>query len=105
MTGLFATLLAISLVCNLVLVWYLSKIVNNLKNGVKGVDDLQELLEEYTASLESMLTLDQYYGDDTATAAVKNTKMVVEACKFYKKSVLELDEGEAEIGTTTEQDR
>lgn len=103
MTVLFATLFVISLACNIVLIWYLTKVVDNLKNGVKGVDDLQELLEEYNASLNSMLTLDEYYGDDTISAAVQNTKMVIEACKFYKKSVLEIDDGEPDIGATTKQ--
>jgi hypothetical protein len=68
------------------------KLIKNLNNGVKGVDDLQELLQEYTVLLEGMLQLDQYYGDDTVNGAVKNTKLVIEACKFYKKSVLDIEE-------------
>jgi hypothetical protein len=96
MTVLFATLFVLSAAGNGLLVWYVRKLIKNLNNGVKGVDDLQELLEEYTGLLEGMLQLDQYYGDDTISGAVKNTKLVIEACKFYKKSVLDIDEANIE---------
>ena len=91
MTALFIVLFVLSFAGNITLIWYLNKLVANLKNGVKGIDDLQELLEEYNNSLEGMLQLDQYYGDDTMATAVKNTKMIIEACKFYKQSVLDID--------------
>lgn len=92
MNLLLGFLFLVSLSANIVLAWYISKLVKNLTRGIKGVDDLQELLEEYSSLLEGMLQLDQYYGDETINGAVKNTKMVVEACKFYKKSVLDISE-------------
>lgn len=92
MTIVFGVLLALSMVLNIVFIWYIRKIIKNLNRGVSGIDDLQQLLEEYTNLLESMLQLNEYYGDDTITAAVKNTKLVIEACKFYKKSVLETED-------------
>lgn len=92
MTIIFAMLFVLSLLVNITLVWYVQKIVGNLRNGVKNIDELQELLEEYSSSLEEMSKLDEYYGDTTISGAVKNTKMVVEACKFYKNSVLEIEE-------------
>jgi|LakMenE01Jun11ns_1017448.scaffolds.fasta_scaffold9891912_4 hypothetical protein len=92
MTVLFATLFILSLITNILLVWYIQKLVNNLKSGVKNIDELQELLEEYSSSLQEMSNLDEYYGDTTINGAVKNTKMVIEACKFYKNSVLEIEE-------------
>jgi hypothetical protein len=75
-----------------VLAWYIKKLVNNLKNGIKGVDELQDLLEQYSSSMEEIGKLDQYYGDDTINAAVKNTKIIIEACKYYKNSVLDTEE-------------
>jgi predicted PurR-regulated permease PerM len=92
MTVLFATLFVLSIIVNVVLAWYINKLVNNLKNGIKGVDELQELLEQYSSFMEEVGKLDQYYGDDTINAAVKNTKVIIEACKYYKNSVLDIEE-------------
>jgi hypothetical protein len=96
MTIIFAMLFALSAAGNVILVWYIRKLIKNLNAGVRGIDDLQQLLQEYTSLLEGMLQLNEYYGDDTVAGAVKNTKLVIEACKYYKKSVLETDE-EAEV--------
>jgi len=101
MTILFAALFTLSFILNIILIWYIRKLIKNLNKGVSSIDDLQELLQEYTALLESMLQLNEYYGDDTIVAAVKNTQLVIEACKFYKKSVLEI-ENEANILETAE---
>jgi hypothetical protein len=95
MTIFFATMFVLSVIVNILLVWYVRKLILNLKNGVKGIDDLQELLQEYCNSLVEISNLEQYYGDETITAAAKNTKMVIEACKFYKNSVLDTEQEEA----------
>lgn len=88
MSFLLGFFLLVSLTCNIILVWYSRKLVKNLSAGVEGLDDLQQLLDEYASLLSGMAELEQYYGDETVVGAVKNTKMVIEACKFYKKSVL-----------------
>lgn len=92
MTLIFATLFVLSAVGNAVLIWYVRKLIKNLNVGTKGIDELQGLLNEYSSLLEGMLQLDQYYGDETIAGAVKNTRLVIEACKFYKRSVIESDE-------------
>ena len=102
MIWIFVTLFTLSAAGNVVLVWYVRKLMKNFTNGVKGVEEFQGMLQEYVDSLESMLQLDQYYGDDAATTAVKNTKLVVEACKSFKKVILEED---GEDGIDTEQTR
>jgi len=92
MTILFAILLILSISLNIVFFWYIRKILQKLSFGVDNIDQLQGLLEEYCSLLESMLTLDQYYGDDTVVAAVKNTKLVIETCKVYKKTIIEQEQ-------------
>lgn len=85
-------ILSISLVANIIFFWYIRKLVQKLNYGVSNVDQLQELLDEYCKSLESMLEMEVYYGDDTMNAAVKNTKMVIELCKGYKKTIMTRDD-------------
>jgi hypothetical protein len=95
-------LLALSLTVNGLLVWYTRKLVNNLKIGVNGVEQFQQLLDEYCKSMESVYELEKYYGDETITAVINNTKMVIEASKFYKNAVLEIEE-EANIENSEQQ--
>lgn len=97
MTALLVFLLLVSLAANIILVWYTRKLVKNLDYGVRNVDEFQNMLNDYSQSLNEMSKLDQYYGDETITSAVKNTNLVIEACKFYKKSILELAD-EVDIG-------
>ena len=92
MIFILSFLLLLSIIFNLILIWYTRKLIKNLNIGIINIDQFQDLLNEYAGLLESMLTLDQYYGDDTITAAVKNTKMVIEASKFYKNSILEIED-------------
>ena len=80
--------LVLSLLVNCILFWYIRKIVQQLSFGVNYTQQLQGLLEEYSSSLEGMLEMEMYYGDETMIAAVKNTRMVIETCKMYEKSIL-----------------
>ncbi len=85
---LLSIILTLSLSINIVFFWYVKKIVKQLTFGVNYTQQLQELLEEYALNLESMLEMEMYYGDETMTSTVKNTRMVIEACKLYEKSIL-----------------
>lgn len=86
--------LLLSLVLNGVLIWYVRKLIKNLNAGIESIDDFQKLLEEYCSLMESVNSLEEYYGDDTIVAAIKNTKVVIEAAKSYKKNTLN---GEEEV--------
>lgn len=100
MSNLIAVIMSaaflLAMIAIAVLVWYIQRLVNNLKDGVKNVDELQSLLSEYSDSLESVLELEQFYGEQAIVAAVGNTKMVIEACKFYKNSILNSEDNTIE---------
>lgn len=96
MTFLLSLLLVLSLVGNVILVWYTRKLVQNLYYGVKNVDEMQKLLSEYATLLEPLLTMENYYGDPAITSAIANTKLVVDACKAYKNSIIESQDEESQ---------
>ena len=79
-----------------VLIWYINKLMKDITVNAQGLEDYQTFLTEYSQSLESVLQLDQFYGDDTITATIKNTKLVIEATKEFRDSVL-VDEEEKDI--------
>lgn len=85
-------LLLLSLAGNCILVWYCKKLVKNLWYGVNNVEELHKLLLEYATSLESLYELEQYYGDETIKVAIGNTKLIAEACRVYKDSIIQKQE-------------
>lgn len=88
MTVLLIILLFVSLAANAVLVWYTRKLIQNLYYGVSNIDEMQKMLNEYAELLEPVATMENYYGDPAITATVANTKLVVEACKVFKKTII-----------------
>jgi hypothetical protein len=92
MTFFLVFLLLISLTANAILVWYCRKLIKNLWFGINNVEGLQSLLNEYAESMQSLYELEQFYGDETIKTAISHTKMVVEACRIYKESIINKQE-------------
>jgi len=106
MTLILSLLLVISIAVNGVLVWYTRKLVNNLSYAVKNVDEMQQLFTEYGNLLEPLASLENYYGEPAIDSAVANTKLVIQACGVYKKTVLEgIDEETQETNQTNEENK
>lgn len=91
---LLSVLFALSIIGNGVLLWYCRKLVTKLWLSVQGVDQMQELLEEYNNSLAAIYQLEELYGEEAIKSTIANTKMVAEACKFFKTSVVGNDNDE-----------
>ena len=89
MTIVLSLLLIISLVINGIFFWYTRKIVFNLSKAVDGMDEMQKLFTEYASFLEPLANLENYYGEPAIDSARANTRLVIEGCKMYKKSILE----------------
>jgi hypothetical protein len=86
------TILFLSALINIVLIWYCRKLVKNLWYGISNVDELQKLLNEYSNSLQSVYELEEFYGDETIKIAIENTKLIVEACRVYKETIIQKQE-------------
>lgn len=100
---ILSLLLGISIAVNIVFFWYTRKVVENLSYGISNIEELQKLLNEYASLLEPLLTMENYYNDPAITSAIANTKMVVEACKVYKNSIIESQDEENKENETTEE--
>ncbi len=94
MIFLMSLMLGVSIAINIIFVWYTRKLVQNLYYGINNVDELQKLLNEYCILLEQLANIENYYGDPAITSAIANTKMVIEACKGYKNSIIESENEE-----------
>jgi len=86
---ILSLLLTLSIAGNVILVWYTRKLIQNMQYGIANIDEMQKLFEEYVSLLQPLATMDNYYGDPAITSAVNNTKLVIDACRVYKKTMIE----------------
>lgn len=89
MNFLLAFLLFLSMIGNGVLIWYTRKLIQNLYYAINNVDEMQKLLNEYADLLIPLANMENYYGDPALSSAIANTKLVIDACRIYKKTVIE----------------
>ena len=86
-----------------ILVWYSRKVTDQLKFAVTNVEQYQNLLDQYQKSLEAVYKLDEYYGDDTMKVLISHTKMVADACKAFRYSIIDTGEEEKDDTTATKE--
>ena len=58
-------LLSISVIINIVMVFYVKWVLNNYKEVVLGLENIGNLIAEYVIHLKSVYELEMFYGDAT----------------------------------------
>ena len=86
---ILSLLLGISIAVNSILIWYTRKLIKNLLYGVKNVDEMQKLFEEYITLIQPLATMENYFNDPALASAINNTNVIIEACKMYKYTMIE----------------
>ncbi len=96
MAYLWFILFLISLVLNGILAWYIRKLINQFKDAIGSVSELQSLMEEYLGHIKMISEMETYYGDVTIENLLKHTKDMVDNLKLAgdRFSLLETQEGE-----------
>ena len=96
MAYLWFILFLISLVLNSMLAWYIRKLINQFKDAISSVSELQSLMEEYLGHIKMISEMETYYGDVTIENLLKHTKDMVDNLKLAgdRFSLLETQEGE-----------
>ena len=96
MVYLWFILFLISLVLNGMLAWYIRKLINQFKDAIGSVSELQSLMEEYLGHIKMISEMETYYGDVTIENLLKHTKDMVDNLKLAgdRFSLIETQEGE-----------
>ena len=89
MTILLIFLLILSITVNVILFWYTRKLIQNMYFGANNIDEMQKMLNEYADLLSPLANMENYYGDPAITSAVANTRLVADACRVFKKTLIE----------------
>lgn len=89
--------LFISLIGNIILIWYIRTLIKNYLFNALIVDKFKEMLENYSNSLQSIYKLEEIYGDETIKKAINETKFVIDACEEFKGSFGQIDSEEGDF--------
>jgi len=96
MVYLWFILFLVSLILNGILAWYIRKLINQFKDAIGSVSEIQSLIDEYLGHIKAISEMETYYGDVTIENLLKHTKDMVDNLKLAgdRFSLLEIQEGE-----------
>lgn len=91
---LIFVLLTLSLLLNILLVWFLRGLTSRLMLISENMSDLVDYLAKYGSDLKSIYEMELYYGDETIKGLVKHTQMVLEILSDFEEIYALTDESE-----------
>ena len=80
-------LVIISLSANVLLLWYVRKLLQKYWFDVEVRERFTKMLEQYGEALRSLHSLEELYGEEIIKKAIAQTDFVIEACKEFKESI------------------
>ena len=96
MSWSLAALLIISVSLNVILVWYIKRLIQEFKFISNNVDDTTEALDNFVEHLEKLYELETYYGDETLKRLIVHSKETLEEIKGFETVISSIKEGEEE---------
>ena len=97
-----ALLILISLALNVLCVWYIRNILRDYFYVLENLEDLFDVIDVFSAHLESVHALETFYGDSTLQNLIKHSKDVVGEIDTYKRALLVDKETDDEKESDTE---
>ena len=83
MTNWLAIALILSIVGNLLALWYIRKLLAKVLFVSQNLTDLVDLLTTYRNHLQRLFQLEMYYGDETMQFLIKHTKSLLDVLEDY----------------------
>ena len=96
--------LTVSVLVNIFLIWYLVLVLKKLYFVSNNINDLVDMINNYSAHLESVYNLENYYGDQTLQVLLDHSKEISEELKAYEKIYGMIEETEEEIDEEIEEE-
>ena len=88
-------LAVVSLFANVILVWYVRKLISQLYFFLEEVSNLQDEMGSFDTHLKSIYELEMFYGDDTLEGLLEHSRNLLYQMVMFKNSFsLEQDEEE-----------
>ena len=102
MTYLFIILFLVSFVLNIVLVWYIRKLISQLYLFTDEVFKLEEHFDAFGKHLGGIYELEMFYGDDTLDGLIRHSKDLLSKVSQFRQS-FSLEEEEEDGARQTEE--
>lgn len=77
-------ILALSIILNGVLVWYVRELLAKLWIDTEVREKFTEMIGQYRESLEAIYRLEELYGEEVLKKAIYQTRFVEEACQEFE---------------------
>ena len=74
MAYLWFVLFILSIAGNVLLVWYIRKLMKQFSDAIRSLSEFQVVISEYQNHLETVSNMESYYGDTTIENLLKHTK-------------------------------
>lgn len=74
MVYLWFILFILSLVVNVVFIWYVRKLIKQFADAIDNVANFQDFIDEYQAHLDTLLSMERYENEPTLENLLKHTK-------------------------------
>ena len=95
------TLLIVSLILNVVMVWYIREMIKRLWSVVSSKEPFAEEIESYLKHLKNVYEMEMFYGDETLQGLIEHTRYMADLLREYRE--VESFIGEENIAETNEE--
>jgi len=80
--------LALSVLLNVFMGWYMYRLLRNMLEITDAFDDMRSKLIEFATHLKAINSVESFYGDPTITALVKHMKTLASDIEDYTKMIV-----------------
>jgi hypothetical protein len=97
-----AIFLSLSLALNVLLLWYIRKILFKLLFVSDNIDDLLQSARNFSGHLERIYNMETYYGDEIIKNLIGHSKEIVTELEEFEKIYIPAPEGGEEYAEEVE---
>jgi hypothetical protein len=81
-------LIALLITTNIILAWYVKKLLNIISDTTEGIKDMKEALSAFSEHLQVVYKQETYYGEPTIERLIKHSKILVQEIEQFIKVFL-----------------
>ena len=81
-------LIALLVTTNIILIWYVKRLLNIISDTTEGIKDMKEALSAFSEHLQVVYKQETYYGEPTIERLIKHSKILIQEIEQFIKVFL-----------------
>lgn len=81
-------LIALLVTTNIILIWYVKRLLNIISDTTEGIKDMKEALSAFSEHLQVVYKQETYYGEPTIERLIKHSKILIQEIDQFIKVFL-----------------